>query len=83
MKKYYDVIYVVMLSKIWTGFSNNILCIKNVFIFYSSESSAGLCGLMEDKEVAARAVAFVVNSTRKGIIPLCADVANLMRSRQR
>ncbi|KAL4216867.1 hypothetical protein ACF0H5_023329 [Mactra antiquata] len=37
---------------------------------------------MEDKEIAARAVAFVVNSTRKGIVPLCADVANLMRSKQ-
>jgi hypothetical protein len=37
---------------------------------------------MEDKEVAARAVAFVVNSTRKGIVPLCADVANLMRTKQ-
>lgn len=47
-----------------------------------SDSNNELCGLMEDKEIAARAVAFVVNSTRKGIVPLCADVANLMRSKQ-
>ncbi|XP_045178318.2 uncharacterized protein LOC123538349 isoform X2 [Mercenaria mercenaria] len=47
-----------------------------------TDSNNELCGLMEDKEVAARAVAFVVNSTRKGIVPLCADVANLMRTKQ-
>lgn len=47
-----------------------------------TDSNNELCGLMEDKEVAARAVAFVVNSTRKGIVPLCADVAHLMRSKQ-
>lgn len=47
-----------------------------------TDSNTELCGLMEDKEVAARAVAFVVNSTRKGIVPLCADVAHLMRSKQ-
>ena len=39
--------------------------------------------LVEDKEIAACAVAFVVNSTRKGIVPLCADVASLMRSKRR
>ena len=38
---------------------------------------------MEDKEIAARAVAFVVNSTRKGIVPLCADIANLLRAKRR
>ncbi|WAR22481.1 hypothetical protein MAR_016455 [Mya arenaria] len=46
------------------------------------KNNAELCALLEDKEIAARAVAFVVNSTRKGIVPLCADVANLMRSKQ-
>jgi len=39
--------------------------------------------LVEDKEIAACAVAFVVSSTRKGIVPLCADVASLMRSKRR
>ena len=39
--------------------------------------------LVEDKEIAARAVAFVINSTRKGIVPLCADVANLFRAKRR
>jgi hypothetical protein len=38
---------------------------------------------VEDKEIAARAVAFVVNSTRKGIVPLCADIANLLRAKRR
>lgn len=47
-----------------------------------TDSNNELCGLVEDKEIAARAVAFVVNSTRKGIVPLCADVANLLRSKQ-
>ncbi|XP_064598330.1 uncharacterized protein LOC135464736 isoform X2 [Liolophura sinensis] len=45
-------------------------------------SSLGLQGLVDDKEIAARAVAFVVNSTRKGIVPLCSDIANLLRSKQ-
>ena len=48
-----------------------------------NNNELSLCGLVEDKEIAARAVAFVVNSTRKGIVPLCADVANLLRSKQR
>ena len=39
--------------------------------------------LVEDKEIASRAVAFVVNSTRKGIVPLCTDVANLLRAKRR
>jgi len=39
--------------------------------------------LVEDKEIAACAVAFVVNGTRRGIVPLCADVASLMRSKRR
>ncbi|XP_064646296.1 uncharacterized protein LOC135499471 isoform X2 [Lineus longissimus] len=45
-------------------------------------SSSGLNGLVEDKEIAAKAVAFVVNSTRKGIVPLCADVATIFRIRR-
>lgn len=36
-----------------------------------------------DKAVAAKAVAFVVSSTRKGIVAHCADVANLLRAKQR
>ncbi|XP_062613971.1 uncharacterized protein LOC134275715 isoform X2 [Saccostrea cucullata] len=48
-----------------------------------AEGSVELGNLVEDKEIAARAVAFVVNSTRKGIVPLCADVANLLRAKRR
>ncbi|XP_033116635.1 centrosome-associated protein 350-like isoform X2 [Anneissia japonica] len=40
-------------------------------------------GLVEDKDVASKAVTFVVNGTRKGVVPLCADVACLMRVKQR
>ena len=50
-----------------------------LFVDHSRE----LHNLVEDKEIAARAVAFVVNSTRKGIVPLCADVASLLRSKRR
>ncbi|GAB1600519.1 ras guanine nucleotide exchange factor Y-like [Argonauta hians] len=46
------------------------------------ESNNELNGLVEDKEIAARAVALVVNSSRKGIVPLCADVANLLRAKK-
>ncbi|KAK7507882.1 hypothetical protein BaRGS_00000847 [Batillaria attramentaria] len=46
------------------------------------DSTSELSGLVEDKEIAARAVAFVVNSTRKGIVPLCADIANLLRAKR-
>lgn len=48
-----------------------------------ADSNSELSGLVEDKEIAARAVAFVVNSTRKGIVPLCADIANLLRAKRR
>ena len=51
--------------------------------YFSTDSSTELNGLVEDKEVAARAVAFVVNSTRKGIVPLCADVGTLLRAKRR
>ena len=40
-------------------------------------------GLMEDKDIASRAVAFVVSSTRKGFVALCADVASLIGSKRR
>ncbi|CAH1789280.1 unnamed protein product, partial [Owenia fusiformis] len=42
----------------------------------------GLHAVVEDKDIAARAVAFVVNSTRKGIVPLCADIATILRGRR-
>lgn len=42
----------------------------------------GLHDLVEDKDVAAKAVALVVNSTRKGIVPLCADVARLLKHKK-
>ncbi len=50
--------------------------------FSFSESSRELDSLVEDKDVASKAVAFVVHSTRKGIVPLCADVASLLRSKK-
>jgi hypothetical protein len=52
-------------------------------LFLCSEPSEDLQDLVEDKEIAACAVAFVVNGTRRGIVPLCADVASLMRSKRR
>ncbi|XP_013411140.1 uncharacterized protein LOC106174235 isoform X2 [Lingula anatina] len=45
-------------------------------------SASELNGLVEDKEIAAQAVAFVVSSTRKGIVPLCSDVAKLLRQKK-
>jgi len=42
----------------------------------------GLHELVEDKEIAAKAVAFVVSSTRKGIVPLCSNVASLFRTKK-
>ncbi|XP_067928874.1 CAP-Gly domain-containing linker protein 4-like [Watersipora subatra] len=45
-------------------------------------SATDLASAIGDKEVVAKAVAFVVNSTRKGIVPLCADVANLLSNRR-
>ncbi|KAH3787471.1 hypothetical protein DPMN_165595 [Dreissena polymorpha] len=63
-------------------YSDNAVADWNWTTHLNTETSADLCALVEDKEIAARAVAFVVNSTRKGIVPLCADVANLMRSKQ-
>ncbi|XP_041470532.1 restin homolog [Lytechinus variegatus] len=44
-------------------------------------SLAGLTDLVHDKDVAAKAVAFVVNSSRRGIVPLCADVAAILRNK--
>lgn len=44
-------------------------------------SLAGLSDLVHDKDVAAKAVAFVVNSSRRGIVPLCADVAAVLRNK--
>ena len=49
--------------------------------FHSSGSLAGLTDLVHDKDVAAKAVAFVVNSSRRGIVTLCADVAAILRSK--
>lgn len=57
--------------------------VVKIVLFLFIGSTPELNGLVEDKEVAARAVAFVVNSTRKGIVPLCADIANLLRAKRR
>lgn len=48
-----------------------------------SGSAGDLTSAIGDKAVAAKAVAFVVSSTRKGIVAHCADVANLLRAKQR
>lgn len=49
---------------------------------YNGGALTGLHDLVEDKDLAARAVALVVNSTRKGIVPLCADVARLLKQKK-
>ncbi|XP_032899625.1 uncharacterized protein LOC116987578 isoform X2 [Amblyraja radiata] len=46
-------------------------------------SGSELDGGDEDKEIASKAVAFVVKSSRKGVVPLCADVANLLKIKWR
>ncbi|BFZ21979.1 hypothetical protein BsWGS_25018 [Bradybaena similaris] len=62
----------------WLHWGTEISSISGLHI----DSCTELNDLVEDKEVAARAVAFVVNSTRKGIVPLCADIANLLRAKR-
>ena len=62
--------------------SVNVLTLEYTYLFAGPQSDE-LKDLVEDKEIAACAVAFVVNSMRKGIVPLCADVASLMRSKRR
>lgn len=62
----------------WLNWETEISSISGLNIGSQPELNA----LVEDKEVAARAVAFVVNSTRKGIVPLCADIANLLRAKR-
>jgi hypothetical protein len=57
--------------------------LEQLLLFLCAEPSEDLQDLVEDKEIAACAVAFVVNGTRRGIVPLCADVASLMRSKRR
>ncbi|OWF51292.1 uncharacterized protein LOC110449383 [Mizuhopecten yessoensis] len=61
---------------------NEINSISGLNLQGSSTELGELNSLVEDKEIAAKAVAFVVNSTRKGIVPLCADVANLLRTKR-
>lgn len=46
-------------------------------------SSTDLTSAIGDKELAAKAVAFVVSSTRRGIVAHCADVATVLRAKQR
>ncbi|XP_072033822.1 uncharacterized protein [Amphiura filiformis] len=47
------------------------------------ESGTDLEGLVDDKDIAAKAVAFVVNSSRKGVVPLCAQIAKILRAKRR
>jgi hypothetical protein len=63
--------------------SSNHEYLFDIQIIYISEATTELNNLVEDKEIASKAVAFVVNSTRKGIVPLCANVANLLRAKYR
>ncbi|XP_067908198.1 uncharacterized protein [Heterodontus francisci] len=46
-------------------------------------SGSEIDGGDEDKEIASKAVAFVIRSSRKGVVPLCADVANLLKIKWR
>ncbi|XP_035661177.1 shootin-1-like isoform X2 [Branchiostoma floridae] len=50
--------------------------------FVGQDSCSDIKNLDEDKEIASSAVALVVRSTRRGIVPLCADIANLLRARK-
>ncbi|XP_041374259.1 uncharacterized protein LOC121387303 [Gigantopelta aegis] len=63
----------------WANWETEISSVSGLNLGSTNE----LNSLVEDKEVAARAVAFVVNSTRKGIVPLCADVATLLHTKRR
>ncbi|CAD5122827.1 DgyrCDS11231 [Dimorphilus gyrociliatus] len=47
------------------------------------EFQVGLTDLAEDKEIATKAVAFVVNASRKGIVKLCSEVGSIMKERQK
>ncbi|XP_067855451.1 centrosome-associated protein 350-like isoform X2 [Heptranchias perlo] len=46
-------------------------------------SGSEIDGRDEDKEIASKAVAFVIRSSRKGVVPLCADVASLLKIKWR
>ncbi|XP_072911082.1 uncharacterized protein [Hemitrygon akajei] len=46
-------------------------------------SGSEIDGGDEDKEIASKAVAFVIRSSRKGVVTLCADVANLLKIKWR
>ncbi|XP_041118583.1 mediator of RNA polymerase II transcription subunit 1-like isoform X2 [Polyodon spathula] len=39
--------------------------------------------LREDKQIASKAVLFVINSARKGAVPLCSSIAELLRENRR
>ncbi|XP_071478968.1 uncharacterized protein [Diadema antillarum] len=62
--------------KIWGTEASLLLGLKD-------GSLAGLTDLVQDKDAAAKAVAFVVNGSRRGIVHLCADVASLLRNKLR
>ncbi|XP_060681620.1 uncharacterized protein LOC132816157 isoform X1 [Hemiscyllium ocellatum] len=49
----------------------------------SMGSGSEIDGGDEDKEIASKAVALVIRSSRKGVVPLCADVANLLKIKWR
>ena len=59
----------------------NLNCFP-IFLTFS-ESGTDLEGLIDDKDVAAKAVAFVVNSSRRGVVPLCAHIAKILKAKRR
>ncbi|XP_069770967.1 uncharacterized protein [Narcine bancroftii] len=66
-------------SPCWTRSWDNSSTLSALNIGSGSEVEGG----DEDKEIASKAVAFVVRSSRKGVVPLCADVANLLKIKWR
>ncbi|XP_078087794.1 uncharacterized protein LOC144505537 [Mustelus asterias] len=56
---------------------------SSTFSAFHIGSGSEIDGGDEDKEIASKAVAFVIRSSRKGVVPLCADVANLLKIKWR
>ena len=48
-----------------------------------NSTSIALSDLIEDKEIAAKAVAMVINGSRRGVVSLCADVADMLKHQKK
>ncbi|XP_039609574.1 uncharacterized protein LOC120529652 isoform X2 [Polypterus senegalus] len=46
-------------------------------------SGSEIDSIDEDKEMACKAVAYVIRNTRKGIVPLCSSIAQLLKTNRR